>query len=84
MHLLYISYHGVTPISNELSNRYLYDEQHDDGEPVEHVVHGGGGEGASKLLPVRHLRKEKRGCYSSTTEKVSFLFEICGEIRKVL
>ena len=34
----------------------LDDEEDDDGEPVEDVVDGGGGEGAAELGPVADLR----------------------------
>ena len=43
----------------------LQPHEEDDGEPVEHVVHRGAGEGPLELLPVTHLRRKRRrfqGC----------------------
>ena len=33
----------------------LQPHEEDDGEPVEHVVHRGAGEGAPELVPITHL-----------------------------
>lgn len=38
-----------------LTRQYLEREQHDDGEPVEHVVNGGRGKGAPELVTIAHL-----------------------------
>ena len=41
--------------STRLTSDDFDDEQRDDGQPVEHVVHGGGGEGAPELISVADL-----------------------------
>ena len=43
------------------ARQLFYDDQEDHSEPVEHVVHSGGGEGSLELLPVGHLSEADDG-----------------------